>query len=815
MKAHSTSRHFITAASADARFLFVAGQVSMPIVKWLISNPSATLSGNGGEIANTASLTLMNLALIVSLIVAPAKRAIAQGLSNPPIPSPSSATQITPSPPLWLGALEATPSEVGTAGNARVNANPFTLTRPQVEPSVSSNLTNPAQLVAGFADIQNDPIAFDSAPGVSLSTDGGRTWVSPAGGPILPHPPGFLWGNRNLATHLAAGDSAVAWGPGNSVYFSTLGFHNNQTPPNNDCASGGLYVYRSDDGGSMWTLPANGPAIPNTQIVFRDKEYIAVDSNPSSPFAGRVYMVWDDDIYSGCPQFFDGPQKNFITRTISFSSSSDGGATWAAPAVLATGCLVAAVPAVAVNGDLYVVWFDCNSGIRQMVRKSSTGGVSFGPAVAAVSGLTAAPSPLIGSNFRVGSFPAIATDPTDASFVYITWSSDNGPSQTDVFVTHSLNAGATWSAPVRVNDDPVGNPRDQFFPWIAVGTDGTVRVMWGDDRLDLLNPGGKFYDIFMAESVDHGASFGPNIRVTTESSNPDFDGFNGTFIGDYFGLSASGVAVWGDTRNGNQDIFGNIGAQPATNLVSAVLPSSRSVQVGVPATAFATIINAGSNTATSCGISNVSVIPATFTYQTTDPATNGVIGTPNTPVNIAAGAFQTYIFAFTPTTPFATTDVQMSFNCTNAVPAPITTGLNTLLLSASATPVPDVVALAATLSNDGIVNIPETNGTGAFAVATVNVGASGDITASADTGTASLPVNIFLCQTDPASGQCISGIGPSVTTQINANATPTFGIFVQGSGDVPFDPVSNRIFVRFRDGGGVTRGSTSVAVRTQ
>ena len=92
-----------------------------------------------------------------------------------------------------------------------------------------------------------------------------------------------------------------------------------------------------------------------------------------------------------------------------------------------------------------------------------------------------------------------------------------------------------------------------------------------------------------------------------------------------------------------------------------------------------------------------------------------------------------------------------------------------------------------------------------FAVATVNVGASGSITASADTGSASLPVVIFLCQTDPATGQCISGVGPTVTTTINANATPTFGIFVQGNGNVGFNPVTNRIFVRFKDGGGVTR----------
>ena len=112
-------------------------------------------------------------------------------------------------------------------------------------------------------------------------------------------------------------------------------------------------------------------------------------------------------------------------------------------------------------------------------------------------------------------------------------------------------------------------------------------------------------------------------------------------------------------------------------------------------------------------------------------------------------------------------------------------------------------------------NIPGANGTGAFAVATVNVGATGAITASADTGATSLPLTVSLCETNPATGQCISGIGSTVTTTINANATPTFGIFVQANGNVPFDPALNRVFVGFKDGGNVTRGSTSVAVRTQ
>ncbi len=97
----------------------------------------------------------------------------------------------------------------------------------------------------------------------------------------------------------------------------------------------------------------------------------------------------------------------------------------------------------------------------------------------------------------------------------------------------------------------------------------------------------------------------------------------------------------------------------------------------------------------------------------------------------------------------------------------------------------------------------------------VNVGNSDTITASADTGVTSLPVHITLCQTNPSNGQRTSIAGPAVTTDIIASATPTFAIFVKGAGTVPFDPANNRVFVRFKDGANVTRGATSVAVRTQ
>src|SRR5262245_37980293 len=108
---------------------------------------------------------------------------------------------------------------------------------------------------------------------------------------------------------------------------------------------------------------------------------------------------------------------------------------------------------------------------------------------------------------------------------------------------------------------------------------------------------------------------------------------------------------------------------PPGPLFAAVLPTSRSVLVGTPATAFATIINTGTSTATGCQISPGTTLPASFAFQTTDPTTNAVTGTVNTPADIPAHKAQTFVFAFTPTAAIAPTEVRLNFVCANATAA--------------------------------------------------------------------------------------------------------------------------------------------------
>lgn len=324
---------------------------------------------------------------------------------------------------------------------------------------------------------------------------------------------------------------------------------------------------------------------------------------------------------------------------------------------------------------------------------------------------------------------------------------------------------------------------------------------------------------------------GRNEAESPYFSNPDLDLCEGG--------AACGIP---DPAPGNEDPADNARAareegknvvgfrSEAPRIVSSVLPITRSVQNGATATAFATIINPAStgSTATACGLRLAGSDASSFSYQTTTAA-NALTGTANSPVDIAAGAAQNFVFSVTSASDFSDnvnqtgrpsgnveTDLFIEANCSNRRSAEFTLGLNSLTFLSLSTAPADVIALAATINNDGRINVPTTTPfVGVASVAVSNVGAGAVITASADTGGRSMAISeIEICATN-SSGTCITTRGPSATLALNANATATFAVFVRGTGAaIADDPARNRIFIRFNEGS-APRGATSVAVRTQ
>jgi len=254
--------------------------------------------------------------------------------------------------------------------------------------------------------------------------------------------------------------------------------------------------------------------------------------------------------------------------------------------------------------------------------------------------------------------------------------------------------------------------------------------------------------------------------------------------------------------------FYNEALRPKT-LASAVLPGSRSVQVGDEATVFASVINTTSEEASGCSIEPMTGVDASFSYQPTDAA-NAPMGEADTPFVLAPGATQNLVLTFEPDDDFSPTEVFLEFKCSEGPAANSVQGVNTLLLSADNDPVADVVGLTTVVDL-----VADADSTALFAVGSANVGAGDEINVSLDTGSANLPVDLLLCETDSATGVCIADPSESVTLSYSAASTRSFAVFANATGAIDNNPATNRIFVRFRDISGTLRGATSTAIRTQ
>jgi hypothetical protein len=223
------------------------------------------------------------------------------------------------------------------------------------------------------------------------------------------------------------------------------------------------------------------------------------------------------------------------------------------------------------------------------------------------------PSPLPNTFFRDNGFGAMAADQQIDGYLYAVWA-DYRTGDADILLSRSTDDGTTWGPPVRVNDDPVGNAKDQFFPWIASSPDGYIHISWLDRREDAANHNYKAYYTY---SSDHGATWAANVAVSSAASNPG----SSTFIGDYTGIAAqTGVVMpmWVDIRAGS-----NQNAYVARGVYTPEPPGTGTATPGQTSTPSSTTVP--SNTPTPIPTNN-----ATDTPTNTIPPS----GTPTTPPGV-------------------------------------------------------------------------------------------------------------------------------------------------------------------------------------
>jgi hypothetical protein len=129
----------------------------------------------------------------------------------------------------------------------------------------------------------------------------------------------------------------------------------------------------------------------------------------------------------------------------------------------------------------------------------------------------------------------------------------SAPDPLDVMFARSTDGGASWSAPVRVNDDP-GNSAYQWFGTLSVSPAGRIDVIWLDTRDD---PGGYDSALYYAHSWDAGVTWSQNQQLS-----PSFDPHVGwpqqDKMGDYFHMVSTETGAhlaWAATFNGEQDVY--------------------------------------------------------------------------------------------------------------------------------------------------------------------------------------------------------------------------------------------------------------------
>lgn len=332
------------------------------------------------------------------------------------------------------------------------------------------------------------------AIGWATSRDGGRTWRD-----------GLLPGNGPFAR---ASDPVVSFDPVRQVWIAaTLGV----TRGGRAGPSSGLLVTRSRDGitwePSVVVDSAVGP------LGF-DKEWIACDQWPASPFRGTCYLGYTDIPATG----------------VALRASRDGGLTWSAPVRTAGGrpFEVGAYPVIRPDGTLVLLWAQEQDTI--VAARSRDGGATLDvPSPAA----TFAIRPPAGIRSVAIPYADVGAD----GRVWAAWEgclAGSACRRQSVLVASSAD-GVAWTAPVAIALPSAS----AYAPALAIDrSSGRVGVLAYGARPC---PSACTISAFLTEAGADG-QFGPLRRLNAEPVRFDWTAQGrlgdrlGSMLGDYFGL---------------------------------------------------------------------------------------------------------------------------------------------------------------------------------------------------------------------------------------------------------------------------------------
>ena len=458
-------------------------------------------------------------------------------------------------------------------------------TTPQNETTIVVNPTNPDNVVAGANDYRvccdNDGLN-DGTGWAYYSFDGGVTWnnVQVPGLTVETGAGGAL---KNVD---AAGDPSLAFSPDGVLYYANLVF-------SRDVPVSGVVVSTSTDGGASWSAP-NVVSYISAGNYSLDKEWIAAGPN------GKVVVTWT--------RFAQGPRgATYLASPIVGAISSNYGHSWNrqgfpvsdAAHPFDQGSQVAFDDA----GNLYVAYEGASAATgyqtsSQFIARSQDDGRTFETKELArvyddldCYPIFAGRPTLSDMHFRINSYPSMSVDPATGK-IAIAWTDNQGAGSCGngglTFTGATSNQvklqSGTWAT---IGNAPVvavtTSGPDKVFPAVATLAGKTVVSYYTRDyAIDstapvchvITNPDpGGIPPVPSANSVclDYaariaiGATWGSQVRVTTQSSNPFIQFADGAFIGDYtqVALGSDGKAhpAWTDFRgrpgvtSANQDVM--------------------------------------------------------------------------------------------------------------------------------------------------------------------------------------------------------------------------------------------------------------------